>query len=136
MIPVFFDGDHIGDAHIRRISLYCRVLAYELSKREKKSKYITREYIREVEEDYMRGYLITVKEKTRALVKALKNMVFMEEKILFPTSVRKPPPQAWSVIRRGGSCYRVLLDETKSHWIRESSLPFRLISFCKTYPLI
>ncbi|MBN2510817.1 MAG: DUF438 domain-containing protein [Spirochaetales bacterium] len=41
------------------------------------------------------------KKTAAALVKALKNMVFMEERILFPTALRKLPPEAWVHIRRG-----------------------------------
>ncbi len=60
-----------------------------------------RTLFREIEEDYNKGDLIAVKKKTRGLIKSLKNMIFMEEKILFPTSIRKLPPQAWSAIRKG-----------------------------------
>lgn len=62
-----------------------------------------RELFRQIEEDYVKGDLSAVGKQTGALVKALKNMVFMEEKILFPTALRKLPPRAWSVIRRGES---------------------------------
>ncbi len=60
-----------------------------------------RTLFREIEEDYNKGNLSEIKKKTRALIKALKNMIFMEEKILFPTSLRKLPSQAWSAIRKG-----------------------------------
>jgi hypothetical protein len=60
-----------------------------------------RALFRKLEEDYNKGDLSAVKSQTGALIKALKNMIFMEEKILFPTSIRKLPPQAWSAIRKG-----------------------------------
>lgn len=60
-----------------------------------------RTLFRNVEEEYGKGDLAVVSKLTRKLIKALKNMVFMEEKILFPTSLRKLPPQAWAAIRKG-----------------------------------
>lgn len=60
-----------------------------------------RALFRKLEEDYNKGDLSAVKKQTSSLIKALKNMIFMEEKILFPTSIRKLPPQAWSAIRKG-----------------------------------
>lgn len=62
-----------------------------------------RTQFRELEEVYNKGDLAAVKKQTRTLLKALKNMVFMEEKILFPTAIRKLPPQAWVTIRKGES---------------------------------
>jgi hypothetical protein len=40
---------------------------------------------------------------TKEQIKALKNMIFMEEKILFPTAMRKLPESVWVEIRRGES---------------------------------
>jgi len=40
---------------------------------------------------------------TREQLKAIKNMIFMEEKILFPTALRKLPESAWVKIRQGES---------------------------------
>ncbi len=39
--------------------------------------------------------------KSKALIPQLKRMIFMEEKILFPTALRKLPESAWIEIRRG-----------------------------------
>ncbi len=62
-----------------------------------------RALFRKIEEEYNKGDLTAVKKQTGVLIKALKNMVFMEERILFPASIRKLPPQAWSSIRKGES---------------------------------
>jgi len=51
-----------------------------------------RTLFRKIEEDYHKGDLVQ-----------LKNMVFLEERILFPSSLRKLPPQVWSAIRKGES---------------------------------
>lgn len=40
-------------------------------------------------------------QQVRKLSKALSGMIFMEEKILFPTALRKLPEQAWKDMRRG-----------------------------------
>jgi DUF438 domain-containing protein len=37
----------------------------------------------------------------RGLLRAIRRMMFMEEKILFPTSLKKLPEQQWAEIRRG-----------------------------------
>lgn len=39
--------------------------------------------------------------QVRKLTKALSGMIFMEEKILFPTALRKLPEQAWKDMRKG-----------------------------------
>ena len=62
-----------------------------------------RTLFRKTEEYYRKGDLLNVKKLTVRLVKALKNMVFMEEKILFPSSIRKLPPEAWINIKKGES---------------------------------
>ncbi len=62
-----------------------------------------RALFREIEEEYAKGDMTGVKKKRRALIKGLRNMIFMEEKILFPTSLRKLPSQAWVSIRKGES---------------------------------
>lgn len=62
-----------------------------------------RTLFRKVEDDYKSGDLTLVKKEVSTLIRSLKNMIFMEEKILFPTALRKLPPQAWSVIRKGES---------------------------------
>ena len=60
-----------------------------------------RTLFREIETDFQSGDEKWVKRQTKALVKALKGMVFMEERILFPTAMRKLPPGAWPAIRKG-----------------------------------
>lgn len=60
-----------------------------------------RTMLREIEELFQQGDITILRSRTRELIKALKNMVFMEEKILFPTSLRKLPDRAWSDIRKG-----------------------------------
>lgn len=60
-----------------------------------------RTMFREIEELFQQGDITILRSRTRELIKALKNMVFMEEKILFPTSLRKLPARAWSDIRKG-----------------------------------
>lgn len=43
------------------------------------------------------------KKKGKELARSLNRMVFMEEKILFPTAIRKLPESTWVTIRRGES---------------------------------
>lgn len=62
-----------------------------------------RKMFREIESAFQKGDSGFVKQKASGLVKALKNMIFMEEKILFPSAMRKLPPKAWTAIRRGES---------------------------------
>lgn len=75
-----------------------------------------RALFRKIEEDYNKGDLSAVKKETSSLIKALGNMVFMEEKILFPTSIRKLPPQAWSAIRKGESAIGYCWIEPGNLW--------------------
>lgn len=51
----------------------------------------------------------------RTLTASCKRMIFMEERILFPTSARKLPAEAWKEIRRGESAIGFA-------WIRPGSL--------------
>ncbi len=60
-----------------------------------------RALFREIEVDFRDGDEKGVKRQTKTLIKALKGMIFMEEHILFPTAIRKLPPQAWPAIRKG-----------------------------------
>ena len=60
-----------------------------------------REHFRLLEKALKRGEALTVKRKSGELIKALKNMAFMEEKILFPSAARKLPESAWAEIRKG-----------------------------------
>ncbi len=45
--------------------------------------------------------LSNLKQQIRKLTRALTGMIFMEEKILFPTALRKLPERAWIDIRKG-----------------------------------
>lgn len=56
-----------------------------------------------------------LKQKTKKLIKALTGMIFMEEKILFPTALRKLPEDSWIKIRRGES-------EIGYAWIKPGNL--------------
>ena len=56
-----------------------------------------------------------LKRKSAELAGALKRMIFMEEKILFPTSLRKLPETTWATIRRGEA-------EIGYSWIRPGNL--------------
>jgi DUF438 domain-containing protein len=60
-----------------------------------------RELFRAVEKASPSGDAHAVKKSSGQLIRALRNMAFMEEKILFPTAMRKLPPSAWVAIRRG-----------------------------------
>lgn len=60
-----------------------------------------RDMFRNLDLSFQNGDEREVVKQKKALVRALKNMIFMEEKILFPTSLRKLPPQAWTSIRKG-----------------------------------
>ena len=75
-----------------------------------------RTLFRKLEEDYNKGDLTAVKKQTGDLIKALKNMVFMEERILFPTAVRKLPPKAWAAIRKGESAIGYCWIEPGNLW--------------------
>jgi len=47
------------------------------------------------------GNMAVLSDVMKEQIKALKNMIFMEEKILFPTALRKLPETAWVNIRKG-----------------------------------
>ncbi len=47
------------------------------------------------------GDLPSCKQQGKIMARSLKRMIFMEEKILFPTSLRKLPEAIWISIRRG-----------------------------------
>lgn len=51
----------------------------------------------------------------RSIIRGMNRMIFMEEKILFPTALRKLPEGAWSQIRRGEA-------EIGYAWIRPGNL--------------
>ncbi|MCY1153173.1 MAG: DUF438 domain-containing protein [Sphaerochaetaceae bacterium] len=52
---------------------------------------------------------------SKSLIPQLKRMVFMEEKILFPTAIRKLPEDVWATIRKGES-------EIGYAWIKPGNL--------------
>ncbi len=60
-----------------------------------------RDLFRFADQSYQAGDLDSASESGRKLIKSLKNMIFMEEKILFPSALRKLPSSAWSDIRKG-----------------------------------
>lgn len=62
-----------------------------------------RAMIKEIEKIISNNQLSELKQSVRKLTRAFSGMIFMEEKILFPTSLRKLPEQAWKDIRRGES---------------------------------
>lgn len=57
----------------------------------------------------------SLKSHVAKLVKALTGMIFMEEKILFPTAMRKLPENSWKQIRKGES-------EIGYAWIKPGNL--------------
>ena len=62
-----------------------------------------RTMIKQIDASLSNNDLKDLKQMVRKLSRALSGMIFMEEKILFPTSLRKLPEQAWKDIRRGES---------------------------------
>ena len=59
--------------------------------------------------------MVLLKNNVNKLLKALSGMIFMEEKILFPTALRKLPEASWKEIRRGES-------EIGYAWIKPGNL--------------
>ncbi len=60
-----------------------------------------REVFKEVRKAHASGDNKVLRRKVRALAGAVKRMIFMEERILFPTALRKLSDKAWVEIRRG-----------------------------------
>ncbi|MCK5737251.1 MAG: DUF438 domain-containing protein [Spirochaetaceae bacterium] len=60
-----------------------------------------REAFKEVRKAHTSGVNKVLRRKVRALTGAVKRMIFMEERILFPTALRKLSDKAWVEIRRG-----------------------------------
>ncbi|MDT8299381.1 MAG: PAS domain-containing protein, partial [Spirochaetaceae bacterium] len=67
-----------------------------------------RELLKNVSDDFTRR-------KGRSLITSMKRMIFMEEKILFPTALRKLPDATWKKVRRGEN-------EIGYAWIKPGSL--------------
>jgi len=62
-----------------------------------------RAIFKEIDAAYESDDMAALNSRVAKLVKALAGMIFMEEKILFPTSMRKLPEASWKQIRRGES---------------------------------
>ncbi len=60
-----------------------------------------RDMLKELDTSITSKDLSHLKQQVRKLTRALTGMIFMEEKILFPTSLRKLPERAWIDIRKG-----------------------------------
>lgn len=60
-----------------------------------------RDSFKEVRKAYDSGNYKELRRKVRSLAGAIKRMIFMEERILFPAALRKLPEKAWVEIRRG-----------------------------------
>ncbi len=58
---------------------------------------------KDIDSAYKAEDMKLLKTHVTRLVKALTGMIFMEEKILFPTAMRKLPEDSWKQIRRGES---------------------------------
>ncbi len=58
---------------------------------------------KDIDSAYKAESMKLLKTHVTRLVKALTGMIFMEEKILFPTAMRKLPEDSWKQIRRGES---------------------------------
>jgi len=74
-----------------------------------------RAMIREIDSRINEGNFLKLKQTVRKLARALSGMIFMEEKILFPTALRKLPEKSWISIRRGES-------EIGYAWIKPGNL--------------
>ncbi len=57
--------------------------------------------LRQLRSDIQSGDSSSSRKTANILARSLKRMIFMEEKILFPTAVRKLPEPVWISIRRG-----------------------------------
>jgi len=60
-----------------------------------------RDLLREIRAAMEIGDAAVCRQAGRSAVVNIKRMIFMEEKILFPTALRKLPEKAWAEIRRG-----------------------------------
>ena len=62
-----------------------------------------RAMFKEIDASLLSNDMAALKSLVNKLLKALRGMIFMEEKILFPTAMRKLPETSWKQIRRGES---------------------------------
>ncbi|MBF9017420.1 MULTISPECIES: DUF438 domain-containing protein [unclassified Oceanispirochaeta] len=60
-----------------------------------------RELMKEISQSLEADNLAASRKKSSVLITSMKRMIFMEEKILFPTAMRKLPESTWKDIRRG-----------------------------------
>ena len=60
-----------------------------------------RKLFRETQSSYVEGKAQSAVSRAKELGRAIKRMIFMEEKILFPTAMKKLPESTWAEIRRG-----------------------------------
>ena len=60
-----------------------------------------RDLFKDIRQSYVQGHNIETSDKSRDLVSRLRKMIFMEERILFPTAMKKLPEATWAEIRRG-----------------------------------
>ncbi len=60
-----------------------------------------RQLMKEISQSLEAGDLPESRKKSGVLITSMKRMIFMEEKILFPTAMRKLPESTWKEIRRG-----------------------------------
>ena len=60
-----------------------------------------RDMIKEIDSMIKKQDFSGLKQKVKKLSRALSGMIFMEEKILYPTALRKLPEQSWIQIRKG-----------------------------------
>lgn len=74
-----------------------------------------RDLLKTVAGDISRADREDLKRNGRRLIPSMKRMIFMEEKILFPTALRKLPDSTWKKIRRGEG-------EIGYSWIKPASL--------------
>ncbi|HAK46976.1 MAG TPA: hypothetical protein DCO79_13805 [Spirochaeta sp.] len=75
-----------------------------------------REQFRLLEELQLQNDPAGTKRETAELIKKLKNMIFMEERILLPASLRKLPESAWVKIRKGESSIGYAWIEPANLW--------------------
>ncbi len=60
-----------------------------------------RELFKTIQTDYVSGKTDELVAHTKELLHRVRRMIFMEERILFPTAMRKLPEDVWTEIRRG-----------------------------------
>ena len=60
-----------------------------------------RNLFKDTQRAYVEGNAQTAVSRAKELGRAIKRMIFMEEKILFPTAIKKLPESTWAEIRRG-----------------------------------